>query len=583
MIAVQTPYTQFFATDGSPLDNGYLYIGLVSQNPETAPAQVFWDFAGTQPAAQPIRLLNGYPARDGTPTPVFTPEDYSFTVKNARGGIEYTSLGSTLMGWIRSAINAVGSTLSMHLNQQDCLLSEFLTPVQLADWQSGACTIDLSFAVQSWLNHCKLKKRIARVDGYGLINTTISVSSWVGAVIQGEGFLSGFRKTTAGDLFVFPSMSRATIKNFALSGTGMASGNGLTISGAGVGVNTIKGMQFSSFPARGLYLAGAIATPQSGNIIEDNIFLSNGILIGTAQAEYNYANDSHWARNQYGTLDLGGPYPTIGAKHFSCQAGDFEFNYHWENLVGATYENCDFTRFVGNRWEENQREGVKVINTSRCSFSANHLHTNSKQSSGTYDGMTMASCGSWAWGANHWYTFSSVLTRYCLSLDSTCSSQNITGNFFDAFTTAPVLYDTSSFEILLTNNLPRGYGLNMPTGIRSSFNSSLVATNQITFAGTSGSSFINSETLNIVTTPSRALKFRVNVSAQPGVGQTCTVTLQKNGIDTTAVATFSGLSPFTIEVVSTTTFAIAESYNFKVVNSNGAAPVYVFGTIEFSV
>jgi hypothetical protein len=141
MIAVQTPYTQFFATDGSPLDNGYLYIGLVSQNPETAPAQVFWDFAGTQPAAQPIRLLNGYPARDGTPTPVFTPEDFSFTVKNARGSIEYTSsfspsistsasdvliqldnqtntsLGAALMGWIRSVGSAVGMTVSRKLSE----------------------------------------------------------------------------------------------------------------------------------------------------------------------------------------------------------------------------------------------------------------------------------------------------------------------------------------------------------------------------------------------------------------------------------------------------------------------------------
>jgi hypothetical protein len=140
MIAVQTPYTQFFGTDGSPLDNGYLYIGLVSQNPETAPAQVFWDFDGTQPAAQPIRLLNGYPARDGTPTPVFTPEDYSFAVKNARGGIEYTSsfspsistsasdvlgklanqtntsLGATLVSWIRNAVNALGRTVSDKLS-----------------------------------------------------------------------------------------------------------------------------------------------------------------------------------------------------------------------------------------------------------------------------------------------------------------------------------------------------------------------------------------------------------------------------------------------------------------------------------
>lgn len=182
MIAVQTPYTQFFATDGSPIDNGYLYIGLVSQNPETAPAQVFWDFAGTQPAAQPIRLLNGYPARDGTPTPVFTPEDYSFTVKDAQGQIQYATnfspsistsasdvsgqlanqtnpaLGAGLLGRVLSAAAAFGSTLAEWIGWGAPSVLDFMSSSDRAKVLARTfdASLDVAPAFLAAKNHCVL-------------------------------------------------------------------------------------------------------------------------------------------------------------------------------------------------------------------------------------------------------------------------------------------------------------------------------------------------------------------------------------------------------------------------------------------
>ena len=76
MLATQPPFPQYFDTDGSPLDGGRLYFGQVNQNPEIAPITVYWDAAGTQPAAQPIETLNGYTYRNGTPAQVYADTDY---------------------------------------------------------------------------------------------------------------------------------------------------------------------------------------------------------------------------------------------------------------------------------------------------------------------------------------------------------------------------------------------------------------------------------------------------------------------------------------------------------------------------
>lgn len=86
MIEVRTPANQFFDKDGTPLDAGYIYIGATGANPETTPQSVYWDKDGLIPAAQPIRTINGFPARDGAVSKFYTTtKNYSITVKDKRG------------------------------------------------------------------------------------------------------------------------------------------------------------------------------------------------------------------------------------------------------------------------------------------------------------------------------------------------------------------------------------------------------------------------------------------------------------------------------------------------------------------
>lgn len=95
MLATENPFPQFFEQDGDPLDGGSVHFGVANQNPETNPVAVFWDFAGTQPAVQPIRTVNGYLARNGTPAQVFTAGDYSVMVRNRNGILVFYAPTST--------------------------------------------------------------------------------------------------------------------------------------------------------------------------------------------------------------------------------------------------------------------------------------------------------------------------------------------------------------------------------------------------------------------------------------------------------------------------------------------------------
>ena len=136
MIAAQPPLPFFVDLQGLPLQAGSIFFGVAGQNPETDPVTVYWDAAGTQPALQPIRTINGMPIRSGTPAAVFiNAVDYSMTVKTASGELVMyvasnsasqaagllaaqlaASGGSTMIGSIDSGVGAVPRLLAEELD-----------------------------------------------------------------------------------------------------------------------------------------------------------------------------------------------------------------------------------------------------------------------------------------------------------------------------------------------------------------------------------------------------------------------------------------------------------------------------------
>lgn len=89
-LSIQVPFPVFQDRDGQPLDNGYVWIGTANLNPQTNPVATFYDAALTIPAAQPLRTLNGYISRAGTPAQVYVDGvNFSILVQDSKGSMVY--------------------------------------------------------------------------------------------------------------------------------------------------------------------------------------------------------------------------------------------------------------------------------------------------------------------------------------------------------------------------------------------------------------------------------------------------------------------------------------------------------------
>jgi hypothetical protein len=92
-IAITNPFTVISDDDGTPLENGYVNIGTVNLDPISNPIVVYWDQALTMPAAQPIRTINGYFSRNGSPGKLYVDAvDYSILIRNKNSVFLYASL-----------------------------------------------------------------------------------------------------------------------------------------------------------------------------------------------------------------------------------------------------------------------------------------------------------------------------------------------------------------------------------------------------------------------------------------------------------------------------------------------------------
>ncbi len=89
-LSIQVPFPVFQGRDGQPLDNGYVWIGEPNLNPQTNPVVAYFDAALTIPAVQPLRTLNGYVSRAGTPAQIYVDGvNFSILVQDSKGSMVY--------------------------------------------------------------------------------------------------------------------------------------------------------------------------------------------------------------------------------------------------------------------------------------------------------------------------------------------------------------------------------------------------------------------------------------------------------------------------------------------------------------
>ena len=91
---IETPYPVFTDIDGSPLMDGYVYIGVSGLNPETNPVNTYWDEALSSLVTQPVRTIDGFASNSGAAGRLFITGKYSIRVKNKNGTIVFTALNA---------------------------------------------------------------------------------------------------------------------------------------------------------------------------------------------------------------------------------------------------------------------------------------------------------------------------------------------------------------------------------------------------------------------------------------------------------------------------------------------------------
>jgi hypothetical protein len=98
-LSIAVPFPVFQDRDGQPLENGYVWLGVANLNPQTNPVIAYFDAELTIVAPQPLRTLNGYISRAGTPAQVYVDGvDFSILVQDSKGSMVYNFPEGTGIG-----------------------------------------------------------------------------------------------------------------------------------------------------------------------------------------------------------------------------------------------------------------------------------------------------------------------------------------------------------------------------------------------------------------------------------------------------------------------------------------------------
>jgi hypothetical protein len=210
---VQFPISIFYDVDGLPLDGGFIYIGVINQNPITNPLTVYWDEAGTQPVTQPISTVAGYPVNAGVRSSFYVTGPFSILCKNRNGGETIPTQNVPL---VVSPVSE-GGTGRNTLTQNALLAGNGTSPVDLIS---------------------------PGTSGEVLTSTG---TSWVSAVLPSAGDVYGPASATDNALVAFNGTTGKIIKQASTvtvpqGGTGLATipANGVVIGNGTSAVTTVS-------------------------------------------------------------------------------------------------------------------------------------------------------------------------------------------------------------------------------------------------------------------------------------------------------------------------------------------------------
>ena len=248
-VSVQPPFPYFTDTDGSALEDGYIWLGEANKNPQVNPLAVYLDDAFTQPVAQPIRTRSGYPAINGAIVRLYTQENYSIQVNNKNGSLIYSAPTPTeVYGVIEQSTNAalVDYDPADSGAVQTTVQAKLRETVSVKDFgATGNGVTDDAAAIQAALNSGA--KNVFLDDGdYFLANATMNSLPFNGLTApsgirfygsSGARLLLDPAGSYAHVLVVGQNASDVTFENITIDGQGAFS-NGIVMAGLGGAPNS---------------------------------------------------------------------------------------------------------------------------------------------------------------------------------------------------------------------------------------------------------------------------------------------------------------------------------------------------------
>lgn len=153
-ITVTPPFPVFSDTTGKPLQSGFVYVGTSGMNAEASPISVFWDSELSIPALQPLRTINGYISRNGSPAQVYADAvDYSLLVKSKTNALIWSTLetsgissGSSGVVYLPAGVGAVATTVESALRKNVHIRDFGGSPSASAATNSTALSLAITFA-----------------------------------------------------------------------------------------------------------------------------------------------------------------------------------------------------------------------------------------------------------------------------------------------------------------------------------------------------------------------------------------------------------------------------------------------------
>lgn len=389
---ITEPYQFIAGLDGDALDAGYIYYGEPNKDPIQYPKAVYFDENLTIPAPQPLRTVNGYVVRNGSPAFLFANSNYSILVLDAFQRQVYSVADFMLIG---NASPVVGSDVDKIVSSiaelraldktkwQTAFATGYYVPADGGGgmyWQDasdttspdngGSIIVAADGARWKLVNTSVMYPEQFGAKGDGVANDTAFLQAWLNALPNKTGRMRGV---------TYLSAQVSTPGNVKIEGV-----PGVTVIKAigSLGTNSVF---------KNATQSGSVDTYPNQNISIDGVIF-DGSNLATRPAELvSFSKVQHLRMSRCGVRNVGYIGMAIGGSR-DVEIETTEFTgcgdpavtaeggpALWLGAAGDGSNSFDL-RVTKNYFHDNQWSGMYGSGLRRLIFSGNNL-TNNRESS----------------------------------------------------------------------------------------------------------------------------------------------------------------------------------------------------------